>query len=214
MQLYWDILFCYWSTDLDKNILYAKEAIQFAEKNNDNLWAARFNRVITISYYRKDQFDLALQVGEKAVKYAVKAENKKEENAARLEIGNAYLPDGNGVDFCVEVHKKYPDMKILVLTSHDEYSIAKRVMANGASGYILKNSLSEEVIAGIKVVANNKVFLCEEVDILLKEHTDKPVWLSSREQELLRLIVDGYSNQGENCKLYFRQELFPSKETF
>lgn len=112
------------------------------------------------------------------------------------------LPDGNGIDFCGEIHQKYPDMKILVLTSHDEYSIAKRVMGNGASGYILKNSLSEEVIAGIEVVANNKIFLCDEVDILLKEHTDKPVWLSSREQELLRLIVDGYSNQEMAEKLF------------
>jgi len=112
------------------------------------------------------------------------------------------LPDGNGVDFCIEIHQKYPDMKILVLTSHDEYSIAKRVMANGASGYILKNSLSEEVIAGIETVMNNEIFLCDEVDILLKEHTDKPVWLSSREQELLKLIVDGYNNQEMSEKLF------------
>lgn len=112
------------------------------------------------------------------------------------------LPDGNGIDFCKEIHQTYPDIKILVLTSHDEYSIAKRVMANGASGYILKNSLSEEVIAGIKVVANDEIFLCDEVDILLKEHTDKPVWLSSREQEILKLIVDGYSNQEMSEKLF------------
>lgn len=112
------------------------------------------------------------------------------------------LPDGNGVDFCKEIHQKYPDIKILVLTSHDEYSIAKRVMTNGASGYILKNSLSEEVIAGIKVVANNEIFLCDEVDILLKKHVDQPVWLSSREQELLKLIVDGYSNQEMSEKLF------------
>jgi signal transduction histidine kinase len=95
MQLYWDILLCYWSTDLDKNILYAEEAIQFAEKNNNNPWAARFYRAICISYYRKDQFDLALQAGEKAVKYAVKAGNKKEENAAYLEIANTYMTAGN-----------------------------------------------------------------------------------------------------------------------
>lgn len=112
------------------------------------------------------------------------------------------LPDGNGVDFCLEVHQKYPDMKILVLTSHDEYSIAKRIMANGASGYILKNSLTEEVIAGLETVMKNEIFLCDEVDILLKEHTDKPVWLSSREQELLKLIVDGYNNQEMSDKLF------------
>lgn len=112
------------------------------------------------------------------------------------------LPDGNGIDFCMEIHQKYPEIKILILTSHDEYSIAKRVMANGASGYILKNSLSEEVIAGIETVVNNEIFLCDEVDTLLKKHTDNPVWLSSREQELLKLIVDGYSNQEMSEKLF------------
>lgn len=112
------------------------------------------------------------------------------------------LPDGNGIDFCEKIHQEYPDIKILVLTSHDEYSIAKRVIANGASGYILKNSLSEEVITGIETVANNKIFLCDEVDILLKKHTGQPVWLSSREQELLKLIVDGYSNQEMAEKLF------------
>lgn len=116
------------------------------------------------------------------------------------------LPDGNGVDFCKEIHQEYPDIKILVLTSHNEYSIAKRVMANGASGYILKNSLSEEVITGINAVANGENFLCDEVDILLKKHTDQPVWLSSREQELLKLIVDGYSNQEMSEKLFLGVE--------
>ncbi len=95
LQLYWDILLCYWNTDLDRNIHYATEAIRLAEKENNNLWASRFNRAITISYYHKRKFDLALQSGEKAIQYAIKAENKQEENAAYLELGNMYLAAGN-----------------------------------------------------------------------------------------------------------------------
>ncbi|MDR2920709.1 MAG: response regulator transcription factor [Tannerella sp.] len=105
------------------------------------------------------------------------------------------LPDGNGIDFCIEVRNKYPDIKILVLTTHDEYSVAKRVMNNGASGYILKNSLSEEVIAGIEAVMKGDTFLCEEIDILMKKEAERAIWLTTREQELLRLIVDGCTNQ-------------------
>jgi DNA-binding NarL/FixJ family response regulator len=104
------------------------------------------------------------------------------------------LPDGSGVDFCNEVRIKWPEVKILILTTHNEYSIAKRVMDNGASGYILKNALSEEIITGIDTVMQDEVFLCDEIDIMLKKRIDEQIWLTTREKQLLRLIVDGYTN--------------------
>lgn len=116
------------------------------------------------------------------------------------------LPDGNGIDFCSEINLRYPAVKILVLTTHDEYSVAKRVLNNGASGYILKNSLSEEVIAGIEAVMNGETFLCEEIDVLMKKESEHAVWLTTRERELLRLIVDGYTNQEIADKLYLGVE--------
>ena len=116
------------------------------------------------------------------------------------------LPDGSGADYCAEVHHKYPDVKILILTTHNEYSLAKRVMDNGASGYILKNSLSEEVIAGIETVMKGEIFLCEEIDVLMKKETEQAIWLTKREQDLLRLIVDGYTNQEIADKLFLGVE--------
>lgn len=116
------------------------------------------------------------------------------------------LPDGSGIDFCQEVRLKYPDIKLLVLTTHDEYSIAKRVLDNGASGYILKNSLSEEVITGIEAVMNGEIFLCDEIDVLMKKQSEQPIWLTAREQELLRLIVDGYTNQEIADKVFLSIE--------
>jgi DNA-binding NarL/FixJ family response regulator len=105
------------------------------------------------------------------------------------------LPDGNGIDFCTEIRKKYPDLKILALTTHDEYSVVRRMMENGANGYILKNALSEEIISGIEAVMHGDVFLSEEVDNLIKKQKSQAIWLTAREQELLRLIVNGYTNQ-------------------
>lgn len=116
------------------------------------------------------------------------------------------LPDGNGIDFLAEVRQKYPDIKILVLTTHNEYSIAKRVMDNGASGYILKNALSEEVVCGIEAVMEGEKFLCDEIDILMRKRSEQPIWLTAREQELLRLIVDGYTNQEIADKVFLSVE--------
>ena len=128
---------------------------------------------------------------------------KKEPDVLLLDLN---LPDGSGIDFCREIVQNFPSIKILILTTHNEYSIAKRAIGNGALGYILKNALSEEVIAGIEAVANGEIFLCEEIDIMMKKEPVKKIWLTKREKELLRLIVDGYNNYEIADKLFLSIE--------
>ncbi len=105
------------------------------------------------------------------------------------------MPDGNGIDFCEEMHNRYPAIKILMLTSYSEFTVAKRAIDAGASGYILKNALSEEVVKGIETVAKGQTFLSHEIDLLMRRSPDRSIWLTAREQEMLRYIVDGYTNQ-------------------
>jgi DNA-binding NarL/FixJ family response regulator len=105
------------------------------------------------------------------------------------------LPDGNGVDFCTEIKNLYPDLKIMMLTSFGDFSIAQRSLHNGALGYVLKNAMSEEVIAGIQMVNSGKKFLCEEINVLLNEkEEEKILYLTSREKEVLKLIAEGFTN--------------------
>ncbi len=105
-----------------------------------------------------------------------------------------HLPDGNGIELCPQIKVKYPQIKILALTSFSEHAVVKRMLGNGADGYILKNALSEEFLEGIEVVASGNTFLCDEVNLLLKKQADTAVLLTRREQELLRLITEGYIN--------------------
>jgi DNA-binding NarL/FixJ family response regulator len=115
-----------------------------------------------------------------------------------------FPPDGDGVDFCAEIKKRYPELKIIMLTSYKEFSIAKRALHNGAVGYILKNAMSEEFFAGIEAVSKGEMFLCEEIDILLKDKkNEKVVWLSNREREILKYIADGCTTK-EMAKLIYR----------
>jgi len=108
-----------------------------------------------------------------------------------LDVG---LPDGSGMDLCPKVKEKYPAINILMLTSYAEYAVISHVLSNGASGYILKNAMPEEIIQGIAAVASGKRFLCEEVDILLKKGDVTSIELTRRELELLHLIVEGLTS--------------------
>lgn len=114
------------------------------------------------------------------------------------------LPDGDGVDFCAEIKKEYSHLKIIMLTTYKEFSIARRALHNGAQGYILKNAESEEMLAGIETVSRGEPFLCEEIDLLLKEkRSEDVVWLANREKEILRYIADGYTTK-EIADMIFR----------
>jgi DNA-binding NarL/FixJ family response regulator len=99
------------------------------------------------------------------------------------------MRDGNGIDFCTEIREKYPGIKILMLTDDDEYSITRRAMDNGASGFIRKNVLPEELIAGLNAVMDGKIYLGSKVGIRKNDAPAAPTeWLSSIEKEILTSI--------------------------
>ena len=104
------------------------------------------------------------------------------------------LPDINGIDLCKEIHSRWPSLNILALTSFSEYTSVRKMIENGAKGYLLKNAMPEEIIQGIEKVAGGESFLCHEIDLFMKKQTDRHIFLTPRETDLLRLIVKGYTN--------------------
>ena len=123
-----------------------------------------------------------------------------------LDIG---LPDGDGVDFCAELKKGYPTLKVIMLTTYKELNIAKRALHNGAVGYILKNADIDEVLMGIEVVSNGEQFLCEEIELLLsskENRNEKIVWISNREKEVLALIAEGLTSEQIALQLFIHKD--------
>ena len=116
------------------------------------------------------------------------------------------LPDASGIDLCKEIKTLYPAVKIVALTSYSEYTIVRRMMENGASGYVIKNAMPEEILMSIETVANGEKFLCEQIDMLMKRSTKQHIWLTPREKELLKHIVDGYTNAEIAEKLFLGVE--------
>ena len=104
------------------------------------------------------------------------------------------LPDGDGVDFCAEILRIYPKLKIIILTGFAEFNIVKHALRNGALGYILKNSKAEEIFEGIQTVSTGEQFFSKGIDVLLKENRNKDeIVLTNREKEILKYIADGYT---------------------
>ena len=129
-----------------------------------------------------------------------------------LDVG---LPDGNGIDMCREIKEKYPQVKILILTGYNELYTITRALDAGADGYVLKSSMLDEILEGIRTVASGRRFLCEEAQGVIRKSERRPIELTRREMELLQLIAEGLtlSEQadrmclGQNTIRTYRQQL-------
>jgi len=120
------------------------------------------------------------------------------------------LPDVNGLDLCRSIKNAYPSVKVVALTSYSEYSIVRQMLDNGASGYVIKNAMPEEILMCLKAVQQGELFLCEQVDVFMRRKADMAVWLTPREKQLLRLIVDGHTNPEIACLMYLGVETINS----
>src|SRR5215510_15662701 len=91
-------------------------------------------------------------------------------NTADIILMDINLPDTSGVDLCATIKEKYPGVFILGLSTFNQGLYIKKMMENGASGYILKNSSKEELIKAIHYVNDGAIFVHGEVAESLREY--------------------------------------------
>ncbi|MBC7868346.1 MAG: response regulator transcription factor [Gloeobacteraceae cyanobacterium ES-bin-316] len=120
------------------------------------------------------------------------------------------LPDMNGVDLCKAIKKNYPGIMVLALTSFSQGTYVRKMMENGASGYLLKNAGKREIIEAIKIVTTGNTYLTFDAGLALKSETQlqnaiPP--LTKREKEVLAHIAEGLTN------IQISKELFISIDT-
>jgi len=104
------------------------------------------------------------------------------------------MPDMSGIDLCKEVRDKYPSVFIIGLSTFNQQSFIQKMMDNGASGYVLKNATSDELLEAINVVSRGKIYMSFEVAETLKNNPAANIILTRREKEVLKLIADGLTN--------------------
>lgn len=110
------------------------------------------------------------------------------------------MPETNGIELTKWVKAQYPEVKVIVLTMYkdDEYFMA--AIREGANGYLLKDSPSEEVISAIRLVSKGESVIPPSMTkkLLSLHHTnskEEDNSLTPREMEVLLGLVEGLSNK-------------------
>lgn len=116
----------------------------------------------------------------------------------------------NGIELIKSLNERFPDIKTLVLTMHDESLYAERAIRAGARGYIMKEVASKNIINAIRTILKDELYLSEQIS---KKIIDKLVRgsadtigisvenLSNREFEIFQLIGNGFSTKEMAKKL-------------
>jgi DNA-binding NarL/FixJ family response regulator len=114
------------------------------------------------------------------------------------------MPHLNGLEATRQIRRERPEVKVLVLTMHENEEYIRQVLAAGALGYILKHAAASEVLDAIRAVHRGEAVLSPAITRLVLE--DYLRWadvqvehdssnLSPREREVLQLIAEGHTTR-------------------
>lgn len=124
------------------------------------------------------------------------------------------LPDGNGIDACRMIKTKFPDIRILMLTTYDDEQAVLAAIEAGASGYILKHISREGLLEAVKKIIRGEAIIDSmlAMNVLNRvrkfaHNMDQDALLTKKEREVLLEVAQGKSNR------QIAQELYLSEHT-
>lgn len=126
------------------------------------------------------------------------------------------MPNWNGAEATARVKESWPETRILALSMHEDKSYLRSLLEAGASGYVLKRSAADDLIRAIRIVASGGTYLdpalaATVAEALVRGNTTmgRPLRgeiegapLSEREEEVLRLIAQGFTNKEIGAKIF------------
>jgi DNA-binding NarL/FixJ family response regulator len=111
-------------------------------------------------------------------------------NTVDLIIMDVSMPGKGGIEATNQIKKRYPKIKILMLSMHDNAMIIEKAMKAGADGYILKNDLSDDLLNAVEKVINNETIISASVDV--NEFKDSLIKdLNNKEFEIFKSLASG-----------------------
>lgn len=114
------------------------------------------------------------------------------------------MPDMNGIEATRQIKKLVPEVKVLVLTMHENEEYVFQALRAGASGYMLKEAADTELITALHVIRSGQFYLSPTAQSVMVgdylqrvrsgEEKDSYSSLTEREREILKLVAEGYTN--------------------
>jgi len=109
------------------------------------------------------------------------------------------MPGLGGIETTFEIKKLYPDIKILILSQHDDSEYIGRLIKAGVSGYILKHALGTDLLSAIRAVARGEFYLYPSIasqvinGYLGKKEISDDIYekLTDREKQIIKLLAEG-----------------------
>jgi DNA-binding NarL/FixJ family response regulator len=128
-------------------------------------------------------------------------------------LADINMPELDGISLIKEAHLINPDIRVVILSMHDNDKYVSQAFLEGASGYLLKSVSADEMIFSLKHVKSGGKYLCSELSMkMLDKISQKTVnsvtenisniEFSMREIEVLHLIADGLTNSEMSEKLF------------
>lgn len=119
------------------------------------------------------------------------------------------MPEMDGIETIKAIHKNFPQVKTIILTMDNKHEFIVGLAAEGASGYILKNTGRTELLEAIQIVQQGGTFYSQSVsetimNHLKNGHEQKPesIHLTDRETEIIKLIAEEFSTKEIAEKLF------------
>lgn len=138
---------------------------------------------------------------------------EKMEELPEIALIDMHMPEMNGVELNDALQKKYPAIKVLVLSVYDQERFIGKMIQAGACGYLTKNCETEELLTAVSTTyksgfyfnaaalqAMRKVSSMKDNDI--RNFSNIPIELTSREREVLDLICQELTNAEIGSRLY------------
>jgi len=129
----------------------------------------------------------------------------------QIVVMDIVMPIINGIDTTQMIKQRCPDCKIIILSMHDDESYVVAALQSGADGYILKDHSVDELLTAINETLTGKRYLSppisnKAIELYLHQLEDTapdPMKiLTSREREILYLVVDGLTSSDIARRLY------------